>query len=35
VGALSSSTRYAKTIELDINDTGSTADYVVTITLKD
>lgn len=35
VGALSSSTRYAKTIELDINDTGTTADYVVTITLKD
>lgn len=35
VGALSSSTRYAKTIELDINDTGATADYVVTITLKD
>lgn len=35
VGALSSSTRYAKTVELDINDTGSTADYVVTITLKD
>lgn len=35
VGALSDSTKYAKTIELDINDTGATADYVVTITLKD
>lgn len=35
VGALSDSTKYAKTIELDINDTGTTADYVVTITLKD
>lgn len=35
IGALPDTTKYGNTVELSINDSGLSADYVVTVTLKD